>query len=261
MGQLNNKIALVTGGASGLGASIGKRLAAEGAKVVITDIQDYAGKAVANDLDGEFINHDVTSEEQWGDVIHRVENTFGGLHILVNNAGITGSMNSVSPESTTLSDWRKVQQINADGVFLGCRAAIPALRRSGGGAIVNISSIAALIPMPDAMAYGASKATVSHITRSVALHCAQDGSKIRCNSVHPGNVLTPMVQKAMEGIAVRRGVLYEQVVEEFKSENPHGDFLSPEDISSVVLFLVSEESKAVTGSMLVVDGGAMLLRS
>lgn len=258
MGRLDHKTALVTGGASGLGAAISRRLAAEGAKVVITDIQEKSGQNLASELDGDFIEQDVTSERRWAEVIEQIENKHGALHILINNAGITGPMDNVTPENTTLSDWRTIQHINADSVFLGCRAAIPALRRAGGGVIINMSSIAALVSMPDGMAYGASKAALWHITKSVALYCARDGSKIRCNSIHPGNIQTPMLQKAMEGIAKRRGVAYEQVVAEFKSENPQGEFPEPDDIAYAVLFLVSDEARHITGIQLVVDGGATL---
>jgi 3(or 17)beta-hydroxysteroid dehydrogenase len=258
MGRLDGKVALITGGASGLGAAISRRFAAEGAKIVIVDVQESAGQGLADEFGCIFFRQDVTDEALWAEIVRKVEARFGGLHILVNNAGITGPMDRVSPENTTLSDWRKIHEINVEGVFLGCRAAIPVLRRSGGGAIVNMSSIAALVPMPDGLAYGASKAAVCHITKSVALHCARDGSKIRCNSVHPGNILTPMLQRAMEDIATRCGVSYEQVFDEFRLESPQGEFQEPEDIASAVLFLVSDEARHVTGIKLVVDGGMAL---
>jgi 3(or 17)beta-hydroxysteroid dehydrogenase len=258
MRRLDQRTALVTGGASGLGAAISRRLAAEGANVVISDVQVTAGQTLAAELHGDFIEHDVTDEQQWTAVVRTIEERYSALHILVNNAGITGPMDNVTPENTTLSDWRKIHQVNVEGVFLGCRSAIPALRRSGGGVIINLSSIAALLPMPDGMAYGASKAEVWHITKSVALHCARDGSKIRCNSIHPGNILTPMLQKAMAGIAQRQGVPYEQIVEEFRSESPQGEFQEPEDVANAVLFLVSDEAKHITGIKLSVDGGMAL---
>jgi len=258
MGRVDKNVAFVTGGASGLGKAIAKRLVQEGARVVITDLQAPLGQSVAAEIGCEFLQQDVTNEAQWPALIEEILKRHHALHILVNNAGITGPMDHVTPENTTLSDWRKVQQINVEGVFLGCRAAIPALRRSGGGVIVNMSSIAALVSMPDGIAYGASKAEVRHITKSVALYCARDGSKIRCNSIHPGNIQTPMLQQAMEGIAKRRGVSYEQVVDEFKSENPQGELLEPEDVANAVLFLVSDEARHITGIQLVVDGGATL---
>lgn len=256
--KLRGKVALITGGASGLGTAISRRLAAEGATVVITDLQVEAGERLARELGGEFHQQDVTVEEQWTDIIRQVEDKLGGLHILVNSAGITGPMDNVTPENSTLSDWRKVQQVNVEGVFLGCRAAIPALRRSGGGAIVNLSSTAALVPMPHGMAYGASKAAVRHITKSVALHCAKDGSKIRCNSIHPGSILTPMLQGVMEGIATRRGVPLEQVVAEVQSNIPQGEFQEADDVAEAVLFLVSDAARHITGIKLVIDGGETL---
>jgi len=149
--------------------------------------------------------------------------------------------------------------VNVEGVFLGCRTAVPALRRSGGGSIINMSSIAALTAMPWGTAYGAAKASVRHITRSVALYCARDGSKIRCNSVHPGNVLTPLLENTMAGIAKSRGVAYEEVYDEFRCECPLKDFQTPEDIANAVLFLASDESKQVTGVQMIVDGGTTLL--
>jgi 3(or 17)beta-hydroxysteroid dehydrogenase len=255
---LNNKIAIVTGGASGLGAAVARRFASEGAKVVLTDVQAAAGQRLADELRCDFISQDVTDEKQWEAVIGQVVSRHGGLHILVNNAGVEGPFDISNPENTRLSDWQSIQRVNVEGVFLGCRAAIPALRRSGGGAIINLSSTAALGATPDFVAYGASKAAVQHLTKSVALHCARNGSGIRCNSVHPGLVLTPMLQRIFVDMAKRRGVSAEQVLNEYKSSVPQGEFLEPADIASTVLFLATDEAKRITGLAMVIDGGSTL---
>lgn len=255
MTRVQEKVAIVTGGADGLGAAIARRLVSEGAKVTITDIQAVAGQALAEELGCNFVNQDVTDEKQWATVIRQVEAKCGALHILVNNAGIAGPFDNANPETTSLSDWQAVNRVNVEGVFLGCRAAIPALRRSGGGAIINLSSTAALGATPDFIAYGASKAAVRHLTKSVALYCAKNGSNIRCNSVHPGIILTPMLHRIIEDTARKRGVSAAQVIHEFKSAIPQGEFQKPEDVANAVLFLASDEAKHITGLALVVDGG------
>jgi len=258
MTRVRDKVALVTGGAAGLGAAIVRRLTLEGAKVMIADIQTEAGQRLADELGCGFIKQDVTDEKQWEAVIDQVEKRHGALHILVNNAGIEGPCDIADPESTRLSDWRAIHRVNVEGVFLGCRTAIPALRRAGGGSIINLSSDAGLVATPDYTAYGASKAAVRHLTTSVALHCARNGSRIRCNSVHPGIILTPMLQRIIDDVARKRGVSAEQALQEFKAEIPQGEFQEPEDIAYAVLFLASDDAKHITGLAMLVDGGCML---
>ena len=258
MPRLHGKVALVTGGASGLGAAIIRRLVSEGAKVAITDIQGDAGRRLGEELGCEFFDQDVTDERRWAAVISEVERRFGALHILVNNAGIEGPMDAADPETTTLIDWQKIHRVNVEGLFLGCRNAIPAIRRAGGGSIINLSSTAGLVATPDYTAYGASKAAVRHLTTSVALHCARNGSRIRCNSVHPGIVLTPMVRRIIDNLAKKRGVTSESVLKEFESDIPQGEFHEPEDIAHAVVFLASDEARHITGLAMVVDGGCML---
>jgi 3(or 17)beta-hydroxysteroid dehydrogenase len=258
MARVAEKIAIVTGGAAGLGAAIARRLVAEGARVTVTDVQADAGRALARELGCDFIAQDVTDEKLWLALIAQVEKQHGALHVLVNNAGIEGPMDNADPETTRLSDWQAIQRVNVEGVFLGCRAAIPALRRAGGGSIINLSSTAGLGATPDYTAYGASKATVRHLTTSVALHCAKNHSKIRCNSVHPGIVLTPMLYRIIENLAKKRDVPTEQVLEEFRSEIPQSEFQEPADVANAVLFLASDEAKHITGLAMVVDGGCML---
>lgn len=254
MKRLQNKIAIVTGGASGLGAAIARCLVSEGAKVIITDLQRDLGQGLADELGCDFIAHDVTDERQWQGVIAQVEAKYGALHILVNNAGIEG-LAGADPETTDLADWQSVQRVNVEGVLLGCRTAISALRRAGGGAIINMSSIGSLIPTPSNMAYGASKAAVRHLTKSVALYCAKNGSRVRCNSVHPGIIRTPMIERLTEGRVGGNHAASEQMINEYQSQIPQGELQEPEDIAYAVLFLASDEAKHITGTKLIVDGG------
>jgi len=226
--------------------------------VVITDIQESAGQLLADELGCDFLQQDVTDEKQWESIIKQVEEKYGALHILVNNAGIEGPMDQSTPENTRLSDWQRIHQVNVEGVFLGCRTAIPVMRRTGGGSIINLSSTAALVPTPTYTAYGASKAAVRHLTKSVAMHCAKDGSKIRCNSVHPGLILTPMLTRILEQEAKERRITLQERIDEFKGLIPQGEFQEPQDVASAVLYLASDESRHITGTKVVVDGGGTM---
>jgi 3(or 17)beta-hydroxysteroid dehydrogenase len=255
MHGLKSKVALVTGGASGLGKVIAQRLAAEGARIVITDIDRSLGTATAAEGGFAFLDQDVCDEARWSEVVQTVESHFGHLHILVNNAGIVGPTEATSPENTPLSVWRKLFAINVEGVFLGCRAAIPAMRRTGEGSIVNISSVAGLLATPYNTAYGATKATVRQLTKSVAQHCAQERLNIRCNSVHPGDVHTPLWDKIAEETAKRRGTSVADILAEQEKNSPMGGFTAPEDIAAGVAFLASSEARRITGAELVIDGG------
>jgi 3(or 17)beta-hydroxysteroid dehydrogenase len=255
MGRLEGKVALVTGGASGLGKAVGQRLKAEGATLVITDLQRELGEATARECGFRFLQHDVTSEADWSRVIADVEGREGRLHVLVNNAGILGPTEAVSPENTPLEAWKKVFGVNTDGVFLGCRAGIAAMRRTGSGSIINISSIAGLRATPYATAYGASKAAVRQLTKSVAQYCAEQKLNIRCNSVHPGDVRTPLWERGAEDAARRLGLPLETIIAEERADCPMGDFTSPEDISAAVAYLASDDARHVNGIKLIVDGG------
>lgn len=257
MQKLQSKVALVTGGASGLGKAIAQRLVAEGASVVITDVQTDLGNATATECSCTFLKQDVCDEAQWTEIVREIEQRFGRLDVLVNNAGIVGPMDATSPENTRLADWRKIFAVNVESVFLGCRAAIPAMRRAGGGSIINISSIAGLRASPYGTAYGASKATVRHLTKSVAQHCAEEGLNIRCNSVHPGDVRTPLRDKAAAEIARQRGISVEESYAEVTARIPLGALVLPEDIAVAVAFLASDDSRYMTGSKMVVDGGVV----
>jgi 3(or 17)beta-hydroxysteroid dehydrogenase len=259
MGRLNGRITLVTGGAMGLGEGIARRFVEEGAQVVLTDISEVAGAATARELGAHFISQDVGSEERWSEVVAEVEKRFGALHVLVNNAGTEGnSAAAKDPTGAPLSDWEQIFRVNAAGVFLGCRAAIPLIAASGGGSIVNLSSVASLVPTPFITAYGASKAAVDHLTRSVALHCARAGMSVRCNTVHPGQVRTPMLEGLFARMAAEADVSPEEFSQGFLQAIPLGRYQEPVDIANAVLFLASDEARNVTGQALVVDGGFTL---
>jgi 3(or 17)beta-hydroxysteroid dehydrogenase len=254
--RLKQKVALVTGGASGLGKAIAQRLAAEGARVVITDIQATLGEAVAAELSVGFLSQDVTNEARWSEVIGEIQKRHGGLHILVNNAGIFGARDRVSPEDILLEEWRRVFAANVESVLLGCRAAIPLMAASG-GSIVNIASTTSMLATPYATAYGAGKATVRHITKSVAQHCLERGLKIRCNSVHPGVVRTAQWDRQAEESARKRGVALEVILNESRAPIPMGEFVEAEEVAAAVAFLACDETRHMTGAKLVIDGGAI----
>jgi 3(or 17)beta-hydroxysteroid dehydrogenase len=255
MRRLVDKVAFVTGGAAGLGKAIARRLSAEGAQVVISDVDAATGAATAAECGLTFLEQDVCDEAGWAQVVGEIERRFRRLDILVNNAGILGPMGAVSPVDTRLEEWRRIFAVNVEGVFLGCRAAIAAMRRAGGGSIINISSIAGLRATPYATAYGASKAAVRQFTKSVAQHCAERGLKIRCNSVHPGDVRTPLWDKQAAELARLRQVAIEEIIEDNRLDSPMGEFILPEDVAAVVAYLASDDARHITGTKLVVDGG------
>ena len=245
--RLENKVALVSGGARGIGAAITKILAQEGAKVVIGDVLEDAGQKTAAEINhagGEcvFVRLDVTSEAAWNSAVGEAVSRFGKLDILVNNAGVT-SRGMI--EDISVDDWTRVMDVNVKGGFLGTKASIPLMRANGGGSIVNISSGAAIAPQPNTSgAYSASKGAVRIFTKSTAIQYA--GENIRCNSVHPGPVETDMLNLSREDDTERATM---------KARVPLGRFGSAEDIAYGVLYLASDESSFVTGSELVIDGG------
>jgi len=250
-GRVEGKVALVTGAASGLGLAATRMLVREGARVVVTDVNESVGREVVASL-GEgarFWRLDVTQEDDWATVVDGVLDTFGRLDVVVNNAGI-GIAKDV--ESLSLAEWRRVQAVNLDGVFLGCKYAIKGMRRCGAkGSIINISSVAGLVGVDNLPAYCASKGGVRLLTKSVALHCARSGYGIRCNSIHPTFIETPMVDAL-----ARMGGEPEVVKARLAKMNPLGRLGEPDDVAYAVVYLASEESKLMTGSELVVDGGA-----
>lgn len=257
MKRLANRAALVTGGATGLGKAIAMRLAAEGALVAISDIDADQGNRTAQECGFLFLTHNVASETGWDEVMAAIERRFGKIQILVNNAGIVGSGERRTPEALTIDDWRLVFAVNVEGTFLGCKAAISAMREGDGGAIINISSVAALLATPTSAAYGASKAAVRHLTRTLAQYCIEQRLNIRCNSVHPGNVLTDLWVKRAEESAAVSGTSIEAVLAEGRAVMPGGEFVLPEDVAAGVAYLASDDARQVTGEQLVIDGGAV----
>lgn len=256
-GRVEGKVALVTGGASGIGRACAERLAAEGAKVVVTDVQDDKGEAVAKALPGGlYLRHDVTDEEAWIKVVAATAERFGRLDILVNNAGI-GLGGSVLDMS--LTDFRKQMAVNVEGVFLGVKHSLPLMRKSGdGGSIINMSSVAGLKGAASLAGYCASKGAVRLFTKAVALECAQAQDKVRVNSVHPGIIETPIWDTIIgtggpgANAAPERSATLDAMA---GMTVPLGMKGLPGDIADGVLWLASAESRYVTGAELVIDGG------
>jgi NAD(P)-dependent dehydrogenase (short-subunit alcohol dehydrogenase family) len=254
MARLAGKIALVTGAASGLGKRMSQRFAEEGAKVLLTDWNGEGAAAAAAEIGASAASfpHDVTSEEQWIAAVAEAKRVFGGLHILVNNAGI-GTPGSV--EQTSLEDWRLVHAIDLDGVFLGCKHAIPLIRETtraenSRGAILNISSIAGVIASGRMAAYNSAKAGVRHLTKSVALHCASNKDAITCNSVHPAFIDTPILDNFQA-----TGLTKDEVKAKLGRQIPLGTVGDPDDVAHAAVYLCSDEAKFVTGAELYIDGG------
>ena len=248
-GRVHGKVALVTGGAKGIGAASARLLAAEGAQVLISDLDVEAGQALAAEIGPTtaFIRHDVSNEDQWRQVIEHVRKRYGRLDILVNNAGI---LIAGSIEETSLADWHKVMRVNADSVFLGCREGI-ALMKDSGGSIINLSSIAALAGRDDYLAYSASKGAVAALSRSVAAMCRRRKYRIRCNTLHPDGVLTDMTRGGFpEGVDPNRLTI---------DSDPMNRMCRPEDVAASVLFLASDEARAINGVELRVDSGQMVM--
>ncbi len=252
MGRVDNKIALVTGAAQGLGAAIATMLANEGAKVALSDVNIDGARKIVEGINREHperaiaIEHDVADEAAWQRVLQQVRSDLGGLNILVNNAGI-GSIGSVEDE--TYENWRHVHAVDLDSVFLGCKYALPIIADSDGGSIINISSISGIIAGHNLAAYNSAKAAVRHLSKSVALHCARVGNNIRCNSVHPVFIDTPI----LDGMA--RGGDRKVALQKLGRQIPLGRVGQPDDVAYAVLYLASDESKFVTGSEIKVDGG------
>ena len=245
--RLENKVALISGGARGMGAAEARMFAREGAKVVIGDLRDSEGRQVEaeiNETGGEcvFVHLDVTQESEWQQAVETAVSRFGKLDILVNNAGIVARD---SIEDTSSDDWDRMLDINAKGVFLGTKAAIPGMRKAGGGSIVNISSVSGMVgEMRSSASYNASKGAVRIFTKSAAIQYAKEG--IRVNSVHPGSIDTPMAGGRLTDPEWQR---------EVEASHPIGRTGQPDDIAYGVLFLASDESSFMTGSELVIDGG------
>ena len=253
MGRVEGKVAIVTGAASGAGLEDARVLAREGAKVVLTDVAEEAGQHAAADIgdNASFMKLDIASESDWQTVVANTEERFGGLDILVNNAAILayGTI-----EDTDLELWQKIQRINSDGYFLGCKYAMQAMLRRGGGSIVNMSSMAGIGGVSSFCAYSASKGAVATMTRSIAAHCRMKGYKIRCNSIHPDGIRTPMIS-GLHG-SLKPGQM--PAVREKDAKQLMARFCEPTDIANLVLFLASDESRFIQGTEMRIDNGYLM---
>lgn len=251
MERLTGKLCVVTGAARGIGRAIAARFVAEGASVILTDLDEAEGAQVARDMGARFERIDVREEEDWA----RLERIAPAIDVLVNNAGVTGFEDGAvahDPEHATLADWRAVHAVNLDGTFLGCRYAIRAMKARGSGSIVNISSRSGLVGIPGAAAYASSKAAVRNHSKSVALYCAQQGWRIRCNSIHPAAILTPMWEPMLGDGADREARMAALV-----ADTPLRRFGTAEEVAAVAAMLASDESAYVTGAEFNVDGGLL----
>jgi NAD(P)-dependent dehydrogenase (short-subunit alcohol dehydrogenase family) len=255
--RLEGKTALVTGAARGIGAAIAKAFVDEGAYVYVTDIDDALGIETARKLgaSAEYLRLDVREERDWNSAVRIVDERHGGLDVAVNNAGVTGLEGgnfTHDPENASLDAWRDVHRTNLDGVFLGCKHAIRSMRRKASGSIINISSRSGLVGIPGAAAYASSKAAIRNHTKTVALYCAEQGLNVRCNSIHPAAILTPMWEP-MLGTGPER----EERMAQFVRDTPLRRFGSPEEVAAVAVLLASDEATYMTGTELNIDGGIL----
>ncbi len=256
MGRVEGKVALVTGGASGIGRACAQLLADEGAAVVVTDVQDDKGRALVGEIGGAkafYLHHDVTSEEAWIEVIETIGAKHGRLDILVNNAGI--GIGAPSITTMSLADWRRQQAVNVEGVFLGLKHCLPLMRRAGnGGSIINMSSVAGIKGSPVLAGYCATKGAVRLLTKAVAMECANAKDGVRVNSVHPGIIETP-IWESIVGLGQTGANAPPDLDAMSAMSVPLGVKGLPQDIANAVLWLAGDESRYVTGAEIVVDGG------
>ena len=244
--RLKNKVAFITGGAQGLGKEMAKSMIKEGARVIISDINEETLEETAKELSCDHIVLDVTNKDQWQTVVTKIKDDIGSLNILVNNAGMGGGGDV---ESTDIELWDLVHKVNLNSVFLGCKYALPLMRDSGNGSIINISSMSGIVASHNTSAYNSSKAAVRHLSKSVALHCAKSTNLIRCNSLHPVFTRTAMVQSMIDSAPERN------IEQKLIQQIPIRRLAEPIDIANAAVFLASDESSFITGTELVVDGG------
>lgn len=253
--RLNGKVCLITGAARGIGEAIARAFAAEGAQVIVTNIDGAGTAALAGDIGATPMRLDVRAETDWDDAVSATLARFGRLDVLVNNAGITGfEAGAVAhdPEHADLADWRAVHETNLDGVFLGCRAAIRAMRRTGSGSIINIASRSGVVGIPAAAAYASSKAAIRNHTRTVALYCAEQGLAVRCNAICPAAILTPMWEPMLG-----QGEERERNLAAYVADTPLRRFGTPAEVAALAVLLASDEAAYVTGAEFHVDGGLL----
>ncbi len=251
MQRLTDKTCVVTGGARGIGRAIAARFRDEGAAVILTDIDVPAGQAAADAIGARFLALDVAEEADWARLAERVP----AADVVVNNAGITGFEQGAGPhdpEHASLADWRAVHRVNLDGTFLGCRYALAAMKTAGAGSIINISSRSGLVGIPGAAAYASSKAAVRNHSKTVALYAAQQGWRIRCNSIHPAAILTPMWEP-MLGDGPDREARMAALV----ADTPLKRFGQAEEVAAIAAMLASDEATYVTGAEFTIDGGLL----
>ena len=252
MREFEDKIVLVTGGADGIGKGCVMQFAEKGATVLIGDIQEDRGRELADEIgsSARFVNLDVTDDEAWRNTIEFITRDLGALHILINNAGISSR---TSIEDLDLAEWRAVHSVNLDSIFLGCHHVLPLINSSGGGSIITISSALGLKPFASYPAYCSTKAAARMLTKTLALHCAEKGYGIRCNSVFPGAIRTPLSEKL-----ARDSGDYDAYLKYRLDSHPIGFIGEPSDVANAVTFLASDLARYITGADLAVDGGASL---
>ncbi len=252
MARLHNKICIITGAARGIGEAIARAFADEGAQVIVTDKDAANGKILAAAIGAAFFELDIAKEQHWDGLAKAYPN----IDVLVNNAGITGFENGVvahDPEHASLADWRAVHRVNTDGTFLGCRYGIKAMGKSGAGSIINISSRSGMVGIPAAAAYAASKAAIRNHTKTVALYCAQQGLNIRCNSVHPAAIMTPMWEPMLPPDEKAR----KQAIQALVKDTPLQRFGEPSEVAAICVLLASDEASYITGAEFTIDGGIL----
>ena len=247
MRRLEEKRAIVTGAGAGIGRAIALRMAHEGARIVVADVDEESAKEVAFELEEDSLVHraDVTNEEEVEELVRRVVEEWGGLDVMVNNAGV--GIAATTPE-TTEEDWDLVLDVCLKGTFFGMKYAIPAIRDSGGGSVINMSSIAALVGLNDRAAYSAAKGGILSLTRAAAIDHVEEGVRVNC--IAPGTVDTPWVARITAGYDDP-----EEARETMKARQPHGRLVTPEEIAAMAAYLASDEAESVVGACMIVDGG------
>jgi len=251
MQRLNNKMCVVTGAARGIGRAIAARFHAEGGIVIVTDIDEASGVETASEIGCRFEPLDVRDEANWS----RLAGIVPAVDVVVNNAGVTGfeaGRVPHDPEHASLADWREVHRVNLDGTFLGCRYAIGAMKGAGTGSIINMSSRSGQVGIPGAAAYASSKAAIRNHSKTVALYCAQQGWRIRCNSIHPAAILTPMWEPTL-GSGPDREARMQALV----ADTPLKRFGMPDEVAAIAVTLASDEASYVTGTEVNIDGGLL----
>jgi len=255
MGRLDGKTALITGAAQGIGAAIASAFRREGASLILSDIADDQGRELAQEIGAEYWHLDVASEDDWAAAEQRFTDSATALDILVNNAGITGLTETSGPhdpEHLDTASWQRVMDVNALGTAFGCRMALRLMKRRG-GSIINMSSRSGLVGIPGAAAYAASKAAIRNHTKSVALYAAECGYYIRCNSIHPAAILTPMWDPMLGDTPETR----QNALDQIAGDIPLGRVGAPADVADAAVFLAADESRYITGTELNIDGGLL----